>query len=353
MAQRLVLNALPLLPGAGGVATYIRELLSSLPGAWTPDRRPTIVAAVQRSAAGEVPEGVEALVFPDAAGWRRALRSARGFGPADLVHGLDADLPLRRGAPSVATVHDLGVWDVPWAFPVAKARAERAVVAASLRRADAVVAVSAFTAERVRARLGLDAVVVHEAPAPDLAPPSEVQVEEVRRRYRLSERCVLHVGNVEPRKDIATIVAACRRIGADLVVTGERLWGSRVDSSGARWLGTVPRGDLAALYGAAGVVVYASVYEGFGLPPVEAMACGAAVVSTPVPSVLEVAGRGRGVETFPAGDVGALARVLRGLLADPDRRAALAAEGMRRVGVLSWDRCAAETSVVYRSVGFG
>jgi glycosyltransferase involved in cell wall biosynthesis len=352
MTQLLVLNALPLAPGAGGVSTYIREMLAALPAAW-PQRRPLIAAAVQRSAAGQVPGGIEALVFPDEAGWRRALRSARGFGPADLVHGLDADLPLRPGAPAVATVHDLGVWDVPWAFPAAKARAERVIVASSLRRAAAVVAVSAFTAERLEARLGIEAVVVHEAPAPDLGPPTLAQVEELRGRYRIPERCVLHVGNLEPRKDIGTIAAACRRLGVELLLTGEQLWGSRSDLAGARWLGTVPRSDLAALYGAATVVVYASVYEGFGLPPIEAMACGAAVVSTPVPSVVEVAGAGLGAETFPAGDVDALTAILGELLADSDRRDALSAEGRRRAASLSWDRTAAGTVAVYRSLGLG
>jgi len=264
---KVIFNALPLEAGGGGVATYIRELLRAMPRAWGEGPAPELVAAVRTGHDQELPPGVIPLACPPTGGTRRALRSLRGFGRFDLVHALDTDLPLRPGCPSVATVHDLGVFDVPWAFPRTKAVAERRLVAYSLRRADAVVAVSHFTAERLQSRLGIEATVIHEAPPSSLRPPTAPEVAAVREKYNLPEIFVLHVGNLEPRKDLATVVAATRGAGLPLVLTGTRLWSTPVDLTGTRWLGRVPASSLPGLYGAATVTVSASIYEGFGLPP--------------------------------------------------------------------------------------
>ncbi len=341
---RLVVNALPLEAVGGGVSTYIRELL----GAMAPLVRAELVAAVRPSGVQELPPGVTPLIVPDASGARRVFEGAKGFGPADLVHGLDVDLPLVGSCPRVTTVHDLAVFDVPWAFPRFRVAGERMVLRAALRRADAVIAVSAFTAERIEAVTGRHAVVVHEAPSPTMAPAPPDEVDRVRRHYGLPDRFVLHVGNIEPRKDLETLARACTRAGVALVTTGHGLWDTDAPPS-ARRVGFVPTKELPALYGAATLVGYASRYEGFGLPPVEAMACGAAVVSTPVPAVAELVGDA--AATFRPGDVDGLTATLRSLLDDDDRRLDLAARGRRAVGGLSWDRAARATADVYRSLG--
>jgi glycosyltransferase involved in cell wall biosynthesis len=341
---RLVYNALPLDPRGGGVSTYIREILAAM----VPVVGAELVAAVRPEGAGLLPVGVNPLVLTESHGIRRAIAGARGFGPADLTHGLDVDLPVRKGGLRVATVHDMAIFDVPWAFPRYRVAGERILVRAALRRADAVVAVSAFTAERVKALAGRDAVVVHEAPGQDMVPAGPDEVDRVRRVYELPGRFVLHVGNIEPRKDLATLADACSRVGVPLVVTGHGLWSNQAPDS-VKEIGHVPTADLPALYGAATLVGYASRYEGFGLPPVEAMACGAAVVSTPVPAVAEVVGDG--AATFSPGDVEGLVGTLRRLLDDDTQRLALAERGRRAVDELSWDRAARGTADVYRALG--
>jgi glycosyltransferase involved in cell wall biosynthesis len=341
---RVLYNALPLDARGGGVSTYIRELLGALVHEIDAD----LVAAVRPDGRLELPAGVTPLVTRESRGVARATTGALGFGAADLFHGLDVDLPLRRSAPTVSTVHDLAIFDAPWAFPRARVAGERVLVRHALHRADLIVSVSAFTAERVGALVGRSSLVVHSAPGPDMTPAADEEVERALSRYGLPPRFVLHVGNIEPRKDIATLADACRRVGVPLVLTGHSLWGHQAPE-GVREIGHVPTSDLPALYGAATVVGYASRYEGFGLPPVEAMACGAAVVSTPVPSVVEVVGDGAAI--FRPGDVEGLTGTLRDLLGDKARRAELARRGAERVRTLSWPGTARGTAEAYRSLG--
>lgn len=343
MRARVALNALALRPGGSGVQTYIRELLGHLPARVDAD----VVAAVQADAVDELPPGIVALRRPTAAGARRALAGLRSLGTAEIVHGLDVDLPVRPGGFTVATVHDLSVFDVPWAFSRARALGEQALMRHALRRADAVIAVSAFTAERVAARFGRQAVVTPLAPSPDLAPPPPEHLQQVGAKYRLPPRYVLHVGTIEPRKDVAGVARACRQVGVPLVLAGARSGRGRIPP-GARSLGYVPRSDLASLYASASLVAYPSRYEGFGLPPLEAMACGAPVVASRTASLPEVLGDA--AELVPPGDDERLAGAISALLNDGDRRRDMVRAGLERARRFSWSTTASATAAVYRTL---
>jgi glycosyltransferase involved in cell wall biosynthesis len=307
-----------------------------------------LVAVVQANAVSELPVGVRAETRPPSVGVRRMVENVRSVGDAMLVHGLDVELPLRPNAPTVTTVHDLSLFDQPAAFTLGKRLGKPWSLRRAIKAADAVISVSAFTAERVRARFGRDSVVVHEAAAPGFAPPQAEAVERVREQFALPPTFVLHVGNLEPRKDVPTLAEACRIADVPLVLAGGAV--TTIEApAGAQLLGHVAHDDLPALYAAATVVAYVSKYEGFALPPVEAMASGATVVATRVGALPDVARDG--IEFVPIGDATRQAAVLRELFSDEARRSERRVAAAREAAALTWDAAARETVAVYRSLG--
>jgi glycosyltransferase involved in cell wall biosynthesis len=337
-----VFNALALRPDGSGVQRYAAELLHAL----VPVLDATLIATVLPDAAAALPSGVEARTRSGGRGVARLVAGARMLPEADLVHGLNVHLPIRRTAPAVATVHDLAVYDVPWTFRKRFVTAERAAMALAMRRADALIADSSFTADRIRERFGRDATVVPLAPPAGLTPPTGNDIDAVRNAYSLPSRFVLFVGTAEPRKDVTPLAAACRDVDVPLVMAGRRQVAPPAD---AIHLGYVPGADLAALYGASTVVGYPSVYEGFGLPPLEAMACGTPVLAYRIPPLVEALGDAAAL-VAPGDDAG-LRAALRALVFDADERADRIAAGRSCADRFTWASTAAATADVYRRLG--
>jgi glycosyltransferase involved in cell wall biosynthesis len=340
---RIGLNALSLQPNGTGAQVNARELLRVLPDHVKAD----LVAAVRSDVLDEVPATIEYMIRPPARGFSRYLAGARTIPDIDLYHGLEVHLPLRPKAPTLASIHDLSVIDMPETFPRDRRIGERLALEHTMRRADNLTALSQFTADRVHSRFGRMPTVIYLAPDPSVVPPTPAEVESVRQTYSLPERFVLFVGSLSPRKDITTLAAGCQAAGIPLVHAGPP--GMTATPSGVIELGYVDKKNLPALYGSATVLGYTCLYEGFGLPPLEAMVCGCPVLGFKIPVLVEVLGEA--AVLVKPGDVDDTTEALRHLLADESERLALVEAGRVQAAKYSWARAAEETAAVYREMG--
>jgi len=292
-----------------------------------------------------------------------ALRNAG----ADVAHFTNGMLPVASPVPTVVTIHDMSLRLYPRYHPARRVLLNAPLVDLAARRADAIVTVSE-TAKRDIVRLyKLDPSrvhVVHEAAAPSfhrVADPDEL--DRVRMKYRLADRIILYVGTIEPRKNLPKLIeafAARKRAGDlphHLVCVGPYGWLSRgleeliqrtKVSHAIHFTGYVPFEDLPALYSLAELFVYPSMYEGFGLPVIEAMACGTPVITGRAAALAEVGGDA--VEQVERMDVDALGDAMTRLAHDSARRAELSQSALARAERFSWRRAARETMAVYRTV---
>lgn len=317
--------------------------------------------------AGDLPAGIESrcLAWPQRLLWTlwAAPRELRRR-PVDLFHGVTGfELP-RADCSLVTTVHDLVPLRFPRLVPRRHRWAVRCLLGSALRRARRVIAVSEATRAELLARYRFAAAkvrVVPEAAASHFAPPPPAETARVRARYGLGAPYVLFVGLLEPKKNLPTLLAAVARlIGAgawgptQLVLAGASGWGTtdlpaegvRLGLGGVtRFLGSVPDSDLPGLYAGARAFVFPSLWEGFGLPVLEAMAAGTPVVASRRGALPELVGDA-GLLTEPAAE--ALAEALGRILADAPLRERLRERGLARAAAFSWERTAAETLAVYR-----
>ncbi|HEX6401365.1 MAG TPA: glycosyltransferase family 1 protein, partial [Actinomycetota bacterium] len=289
------------------------------------------------------------------------------FPGVGLFHATDHLLPRLRSARSVFTLHDLAFVHFPQHFTPRNRMYLRTMVPRFLERADRVIVVSEHTREDVVAQYGLDPARVHVVPEgvdPRFRPdPDPSAIETVRRRYGLPPRTILYVGTIQPRKNLTTLVDAFARIrarhpDAGLVIAGAKGWlyepflrRLRDPDIGPSVVlaGRVAEADLPALFAAAELFVYPSLFEGFGLPPLEAMASGTPVVCSDATSLPEVVGDA-GLLVPPL-DVDGWAAAIERLLGDEDERARLRAAGIARAGGFTWDEAARRTAAVYAAVG--
>jgi glycosyltransferase involved in cell wall biosynthesis len=256
---------------------------------------------------------------------------------ADVLHCTTYRGPVRTKTPLVVTVHDVAVFRHPDAFPRWARAYSRVVVPRVLRAATLVLAVSEFTASELETvlRIPRDAIRVT---------PNAVDATFLPDGERASGDYVLAVGTLEPRKNLVRTIEATARLGIELHVVGARGWGGvEANGSHVRWLGEISDEELAREYRGALCAAYPSLYEGFGIPVLEAMACGTPVVTARGGATEEVAG-GAAVLVDPL-DVASIAD---GIAAAIGRADDLRARGLERARVYSWDETAQKTLAAYR-----
>lgn len=289
-------------------------------------------------------------------------------GRVDVLHGPDFVLPPALGTPRVVTIHDLAYLTHPQYAVPALARYLAAVVPRALRRADAVITISDRSATDLveRYRVPRDRITVI-LPGVDqsLAPVADAQaLATLDARYGLEHPLVLAVGTIEPRKCYDQLVAAFalarKQPGGPrmLAIAGRRGW--LYDGAfraveeyhlgeAVRFLDYVPEDNLAGLYSTADVVAMPSAYEGFGIPVIEAMACGTPVICSDGGALPEAAGDAALV--VPVGDIGELAAALVSVTSDAARRDEMRQRGLARVAEMTWERVARQHLEVYHRIG--
>ena len=353
-----------------GVGSYIRLLLQSVPAAlgqhelevfWAQPSPVSLGGAHHRST--RLPLSSRLVRLPYEQVWLPLLSRRAGI---DVFHQPDPSYSRLRPAPRVVvTVHDLAAFRYAETFGTYRARYKQAVLRRAVHAADHVVADSASTRADVLEHCDVDpdrVTVVHLGLDPRWQPvTSPDDLADTRRRLGIPERFVLHVGAMEPRKNLPRLIEAYGRarhrgMDAGLVLAGPSGWLSEeTQRAPARWgvendvtfVGHVSFDDLRALYSQARALAYPALYEGFGLPVLEAMACGAPVVTSNVSSLPEVAGDAA-VLVDPT-DVDAIATGLERVTGDPTLRDELIEAGRRRIERFSLARMAAATVAAYEA----
>ncbi|MFL5919191.1 MAG: glycosyltransferase family 4 protein [Gaiellaceae bacterium] len=256
---------------------------------------------------------------------------------ADVLHCPTYRGPLRPARPLVVTVHDLAVFRHPRAFNRWTRTYSPRVVPRVLGGATRVIAVSEFTRRELISVLRVPDDKIRVV-------PNGVEDEFTDNGPAAEGEYVLAVGTLEPRKNLARLVDAARRSDVELRVVGARGWGGvDVGGNGVRWLGEVDDAELARLYRGALCVAYPSLYEGFGIPVLEAMACGTPVVTTRGTAMEEIAdGAAVLVDTSDPAEIAA------GIERAASERESLVTRGLARARAFRWDAVADATVGVYR-----
>jgi glycosyltransferase involved in cell wall biosynthesis len=336
------------------------------------------------------PENQYALLVTDTAPLRAALRLPQNFEclrvrptanmlrvacamprvcqrvGAEVLH-VSYTAPPISPCSTVVTIHDISYDFFPQFFSPRVRLLLSITVPFSCRRAARIIAVSKTTKQDLVKRYGIPPEkirVIYEAAGEHFSPSVSAEaVTRARARYAGGNRYILALGNIQPRKNLERLIEAFAALVQDettgdglvLVVAGQSQWrGSdvykKVKVKGLEEIvffpGYVPDNDLPSLYRGAEVFVFPSLYEGFGLPPLEAMACGTPVICSNTSSMPEVVGEA--ALLFDPYNTNALALALRNVLKDEARKQSLSAAGLNRAAQFSWEQTARKTLEVYK-----
>ncbi len=286
---------------------------------------------------------------------------ARGY---DVYHEPN-HIPIRCGRPTVTTIHDLSVVLHPQWHPADRVRWYEREFEQGVRQTRQFLAASEFTKGELCRHCGIGPDRVHvtyQAARAAFRPHSPEQIAETRSRLGVPERFLLFVGTLEPRKNVTGLLDAYGRLPASLrrecplLVAGA--WGWKAEqlreklaerslAEHVRLLGYMHDEQLACLYSACAALVWPSFYEGFGLPPLEAMACGAPVIVSNAASLPEVAGEA-GILLEP-NDVDAWSGAMRRVVEEPELRAELSTRGLAQAARFTWAQFVQKTCAAYEA----
>jgi glycosyltransferase involved in cell wall biosynthesis len=356
--------------GLAGNETYITNLVEALAELDTSNRYTLYVtkpAAVERFA-GRWPNFAVRRTLPHSPVVRIpvTLSAELRRRPVDVLH-VQFTAPPFAPCPVVVTIHDLAFEHLPVTFKRRSWMQLRLTVRRTARRAAQIIAVSEYSRRDIVETYGVDpqrVTVTHEAAAAHFRPvEDERELRRVRQLYGIEGDYILAVGSVQPRKNLARLVSAYSDLRRRpdqaklprLVVVGKLAWLYEetlraVEECGVRadvtFTGYVPEGDLPALYSGALCFAYPSFFEGFGLPPLEAMRCGTPVLVGDRTSLPEVVGdAGLLVDPF---DTDAISAALARLIDDDGLRQTLRARGLARAARFDWRETARRTLEVYQ-----
>ena len=354
----------------GGIATYWNRLIENLVEIAPPDLRFTMYFASDVSiATSHPPAVVEARVVRPASAWLRlpfAIPLEIRRRPVDLLH-FQIIAPPVCATPFVLTINDIAWETNPELFPLPIRLRLKLLVGRNARRAAHVFTVSEYSKRLICERYGIPesrvTVTYHGVDERFRRLEDPAATAEVRARLGLDAGFVLYVGKLQARKNLVRLLEAFDRVVRErgfphkLVLVGKRTWMSDEIFTALERLpsrervvvaGEVSLDDLVALYNAATVFAFPSIAEGFGLPPLEAMACGTPVISSNASSLPEVVGDA-GILFDPL-DTDAIAKALADVLGSESLRQTLVEHGLSRVALFSNRQMAAETLAVYESV---
>jgi glycosyltransferase involved in cell wall biosynthesis len=346
--MRCALDATPLTVPLGGTARYVTELSLALARGF-PEDEYFLLSDQPFEPPADRPENLKVSPLPvaplDRRWWLAGLpRHLRRLG-CDVFHGTDYSVPLLPLRASVLSLHDLSPWlDPAWHCGAQRVR-RRTPWLLRLGSATLVLTLTEAVRRQAIGHFGLEPGKVRAVP---LAAGWQFRAVEP---YPHPRPYFLCVGTLEPRKNIPMAIEAWREVRrshhVDLLIAGRRREDGPVipDEQGLRWLGPVPDEELPALYSGALACLYPSFYEGFGLPVLEAMQCGAPVIASTDPAVTEVAG-GAALDAAPR-DTAAWVAAMTHLIEEPHARASLREYSLRRAAQFSWQRTAQATRAVY------